>query len=773
MQYVRSISGSVSKTWNSINPATLSGAIDVIVVEQENGDLACSPFHVRFGKFSLLRPYEKKVEFRVNGQKTDYSMKLGEGGEAFFIFETNQIVPPEMQTSPLVSPSASPRSMASAPEPSSLQEPDYLNIADTSGRKVDSAGGVPLNPRRARSDFGNATPLSSPPDNARPASGDWSGTTISLERSASEEVLPTSTRRYTMSGQGGPARTPAVERALALSRKLSISNIPTHITDRGDVMLDMNGYKLDQEESLQAEMIARRILAEELEGDYDIGSLIGADRNGNLWIYSSEEAKEKAGREEGISQGIDAVSDAGYSSDEARSDSSSESAKKRVDRLSTPPTTPPLPGQEKSESKSYAKTLRLTSEQLKSLDLKPGANAISFSVNKATCTAFMYLWKSDVPIVISDIDGTITKSDALGHVLTMIGRDWTHLGVAKLYTDIAANGYNLLYLTSRSVGQADTTRNYLNGIVQDKYKVPKGPVIMSPDRTFSALRREVYLRKPEVFKMACLRDILNLFGAKHNPFYAGFGNRLTDALSYRSVNIPSTRIFTINSYAEVSLDLLTLTKYKSSYVNMRDLVDHFFPPVGLLSTDEQYTDFNYWRDPVPDPEEFSDSEDEGAGEEDEDEDGEMGDSYYEEHGEMAEGYMENADGEDEYDEDEEEDVEEDVSEEEEDEEYDEESEMAEGEVEQHPTDVQREREELGAVAKAEEKTEFKIPFVGGKMTGMKMDLDTSRLAQAKEFAEKELGGIVGEVVGEIKALTTNSSKPEVESKSQEEIGVSA
>lgn len=39
MQYVRSISGSVSKTWNSINPATLSGAIDVIVIEQEDGML--------------------------------------------------------------------------------------------------------------------------------------------------------------------------------------------------------------------------------------------------------------------------------------------------------------------------------------------------------------------------------------------------------------------------------------------------------------------------------------------------------------------------------------------------------------------------------------------------------------------------------------------------------------------------------------------------------------------------------------------------------------
>jgi phosphatidate phosphatase LPIN len=271
--------------------------------------------------------------------------------------------------------------------------------------------------------LGNATPLSSSPDNMRPASGDWSGAAIGLERSASEDAIPTTGRRYTMSGQTGPVRTrspppighaAAVERALALSRKLSISNIPTHITDRGDVMLDMNGYKLDQEESLQAEMIARKILAEELEGDYDIGSLIGADRNGNLWIYSSEEAKEEANRTEGISQGIDAVSDAGYSSDDARSDSSSESAKKRIQQLSTPPSTPPSPGMAKSNvdsARNYAKTLRLTSEQLKSLNLKPGENSISFSVNRATCNAYMYLWKYDVPIVISDIDGTITKYD--------------------------------------------------------------------------------------------------------------------------------------------------------------------------------------------------------------------------------------------------------------------------------------------------------------------------------------------------------------------------
>ena len=197
----------------------------------------------------------------------------------------------------------------------------------------------------------------------------------------------------------------------------------------------------------------------------------------------------------------------------------------------------------------------------------------------------------------------------------MFGRDWTHQGVAKLYTDIVANGYNILYLTSRSVGQADTTRTYLTGVVQDGYKLPKGPVIMSPDRTMAALRREVYLRKPEVFKMACLRDVLSLYSAGRNnplftPFYAGFGNRLTDALSYRSVNIPSTRIFTINSESEVSLDLLSLNGYKTGYVSMRELVDYYFPPITLLVGQgaEDFTDFNYWRSEILDPSEFSASE---------------------------------------------------------------------------------------------------------------------------------------------------------------------
>jgi len=134
MQYVRNLSDSVSTAWNSINPATLSGAIDVIVVEQADGTLQCSPFHVRFGKFSLLRPYEKKVEFKVNGVKQPYSMKLGEGGEAFFVFETTDTIPQSLQTSPLISPASSPSFNGDRSGTPSLQEPESLDLNETKAR---------------------------------------------------------------------------------------------------------------------------------------------------------------------------------------------------------------------------------------------------------------------------------------------------------------------------------------------------------------------------------------------------------------------------------------------------------------------------------------------------------------------------------------------------------------------------------------------------------------------------------------------------------------
>ena len=65
MNYVGQLAGQVFVTvkelYKGLNPATLSGCIDIIVIRQPNGSLQCSPFHVRFGKMGVLRSREKVV----------------------------------------------------------------------------------------------------------------------------------------------------------------------------------------------------------------------------------------------------------------------------------------------------------------------------------------------------------------------------------------------------------------------------------------------------------------------------------------------------------------------------------------------------------------------------------------------------------------------------------------------------------------------------------------------------------------------------------------
>lgn len=46
------------------------------------------------------------------------------------------------------------------------------------------------------------------------------------------------------------------------------------------------------------------------------------------------------------------------------------------------------------------------------------------------------------------------RSDVLGHILPMVGRDWAQLGVAQLFSKIEENGYKLLYLSARAIGQS-------------------------------------------------------------------------------------------------------------------------------------------------------------------------------------------------------------------------------------------------------------------------------------------------------------------------------
>ncbi|CCD26494.1 phosphatidate phosphatase PAH1 NDAI_0H03210 [Naumovozyma dairenensis CBS 421] len=665
MQYVGRALGSVSKTWSSINPSTLSGAIDVIVVEQPDGTLACSPFHVRFGKFQILKPSQKKVEVIVNDKSTNIPMKLSESGEAYFVFETGSDlgnIPSELLASPVLSATSSPpQSPRSTNLDANMNDISHANREDQS---IEHTSLTPLSNEEV-----DAHELKE--EKKKLEEPDF------LDINASPDSKPTKTRLFQEN----------------LTRKLTQIHIPSKVENNGDLLLDIEGYKPNQNMMHDTDMQLKQLLKDELGNESDISNFIKEDNNGNIRIvnpYENGLAADLCSSPNNHPPHIGS-SEPNLSFHPSSSPESMESVESVADKMddlnnidtsTTTATSTPSELTEqnlaRNEDTHFIRTIRLTSEQLRCLDLKYGENDLKFSIDhgKAIVRAKLFVWRWDVPIVISDIDGTITKSDALGHVLAMIGKDWTHIGVAKLFSEIARNGYNILYLTARGAGQADSTRSYLRSIYQNKNSLPVGPVILSPDRTMAALRREVILKKPEVFKIACLNDIRSLYfdgeleknkdhehtlseekneqqdpvlpnpqaDEKPTPFFAGFGNRITDALSYRTVGIPSSRIFTINPEGDVHMELLELAGYRSSYIHINELVDHFFPPVNITddelrsvssftpgspgnntldnlengsnmdtnksffrsNQEEKFTDANFWREPLLDLDDLSD-----------------------------------------------------------------------------------------------------------------------------------------------------------------------
>ena len=89
-----------------------------------------------------------------------------------------------------------------------------------------------------------------------------------------------------------------------------------------------------------------------------------------------------------------------------------------------------------------------------------------FHAAQVQCHA--YVWNWDAKMVISgsfaqllpshssgtDNDGSITESDVMGHAAALVWRDWTHVGVANLFTRVDRNGYKILHLSSRPISHA-------------------------------------------------------------------------------------------------------------------------------------------------------------------------------------------------------------------------------------------------------------------------------------------------------------------------------
>ena len=254
-------------------------------------------------------------------------------------------------------------------------------------------------------------------------------------------------------------------------------------------------------------------------------------------------------------------------------------------------------GKEKKEAKAAKpprkrRNTRLTSDELKMLDLKPGLNTVTYSYKSRvfgtqTLECNLFLWDSGDKVVVSDIDGTITKSDVLGHIYTMVGKDYAHPGIASLYRKIVRNGYKILFVTSRAISQSNSTRAYLRTLTQNGETLPIGPVMCAPDPISTALYREVVARKPEVFKIRCLTRVRRLFDVDINKtrMFAGFGNRSSDALAYKTCGIELDKIYTIDPKSRLRSEK---TGETFEIQHLMDKVDQAFPRIeGRIQNDNE------------------------------------------------------------------------------------------------------------------------------------------------------------------------------------------
>ncbi|KAI5393137.1 phosphatidate phosphatase PAH2 [Lathyrus oleraceus] len=527
------------------------GAVDIIVVQQKDGSFKSSPWYVRFGKFHRVMKAAKrekvKVSVSVNGVETDFHMCLSPKGEAFFLHGNLQHGEGEEEEQ----------------EGQDEEEDGIGSMWCYDDIQVSGS-----NKRQFKSKSCNF-------------------------RSEVPVVDRTSSRRSRMcrlvfgpssdGGDGEDADADLVERAeiaaklldLRWSTNITFDELPYRERKK------TQGDKLDKERGKTEESGEVLRLASEVCGEVHVHDKV---------LHTTTLQLPEGGKADGVTRSVHLerpVTDCGIC-DVADVGSRAKFQKSQTVNIGR---------RDRSVKKVSVNTP--TSEQLSSLNLKEGRNTITFCfstpmMGMRQIDARIFLWKWNTRIVISDVDGTITRSDVLGQFMPLVGIDWSQTGVAHLFSDIKENGYQLLFLSARAISQAHNTRQFLFNLNQDGKVLPDGPVVISPDGLFPSLYREVILRAPHEFKIACLEDIRALFPPDCNPFYAGFGNRDTDEISYLKVGIPKGKIFIINPKGEVSINRRYLDT--NSYTSLHTLVNGMFPPTNS-SEQEDYNSWNFWKLP--------------------------------------------------------------------------------------------------------------------------------------------------------------------------------
>jgi len=175
-------------------------------------------------------------------------------------------------------------------------------------------------------------------------------------------------------------------------------------------------------------------------------------------------------------------------------------------------------------------------------ELGPGVYEARFQVlgDQSTTTSFLWVLPAGTKIVVTDIDGTLTESDAELFYQTL---DGTHVPVAypgavDLTLSHVSIGYVVVYLTGRPYWLTDKTRTWLTDL-----GFAAGPVHVA-DSNADILPTDDSVG---AYKLAWLEGL----AAAGYVIDFAYGNATTDIYAYMGAGIPADHVWIIGTNAGI------------------------------------------------------------------------------------------------------------------------------------------------------------------------------------------------------------------------------
>ena len=561
------------------NNALLSGSMDIIVVKQPNGKFKASPLRLRFSNYRVPKAGRKKVTVKVNDKIVDIPMFLQKDGTAFILLENKKYFKENTLDDNQLSNSIKEKnknksvdemrndkhnSFLLSPQPKSIN-----NINNDNNSCDDNSINLTINDKKPKEkDFINEEKTEEEIvhnlktiviEKAPPPP------TLKLELSTCWDTISKNKNNKNFNMQGEFIKKVVSQDQFFKDPWKIINNPNLAIKYHNQIFTSKVIIPMMFSQLVYGQPLPEEIVNKLTEGQD--GHLFWKTKHKDAYRIDLEQLSQiSTENDSSENKNLNYNSDGGIVADKFNtlndnnnlSDTSSTSVDKNI-----------------KKKFRMKKSSKLPSHIIEKFDLKEGMNEIQYIVDGFTINSNIYLWNYSDKIVISDFDGTVTRSDVIGQIGVYFGLDWTHKYIAKLYSHIVNNGYKMLYVTARTMYMQTSTKNSLNNIKQDGFSMPIGPMMMNESGYVDAIKTEIIDKVPQEFKIECLLNLLKLFPNDVEPFYAGFGNKPSDKLAYEKIGIDPGKIYIINEKGEVSKNFKT--KCKTNFLLMDEQIDELFP----------------------------------------------------------------------------------------------------------------------------------------------------------------------------------------------------